>query len=193
MTSTHYRAVFTDGREIPFDVTEVPFEGEPTLHAVNILDRRVALGMSPEAAASDAAETLRRGLSANGIHGVGLREIVPSGQSSRAEMAAEIARLRTIVDRSPVPTYTEECVITSEWKGARMRQGEGDLMDRATTEALAQIAALADRLVALTARVEALEATVTALAKAPLDGLALDPDDPLNDALKLARWEMNQP
>jgi hypothetical protein len=94
MTNTTWRAVFTDGREVAFDVAEERYEGEPSYWRVGAPQRPFAGGCSPESAATDYAHQLFSGYRADGVHHIGLREIVPPGAPTAAERDAEVARLR---------------------------------------------------------------------------------------------------
>lgn len=89
---TRWRAFFTDGTSAAFDVVEVPFPGEASLWRAG--EGGGALASSPERAASFWAASLLARCSIDGDHTTGLREIVPPGEVSRAEMAAERDRYR---------------------------------------------------------------------------------------------------
>ena len=92
---TRWCAIFTDGTVSPFDVVEVPFAGEPSLWRAG--EGCGQLASSPERAASRWADSLLARLSIDGDHATGLREIVPPGEMSRAEMTALAAQRDALI------------------------------------------------------------------------------------------------
>lgn len=162
---TRYRAIFTDGTASPFDVVEVPFAGEPSLWRAG--EGVGALASSPDRAASRWADSLLARLSIDGDHATGLREIVPPGEMSRAEMTALAAQrdelIATLLDRKELDAraavYADRLLAEARAQVEALTAERDRYREVATTsdsDAEREAIAWADRVVALEARVLAL-------------------------------------
>ena len=105
---TRWCAIFTDGTVSPFDVVEVPCAGEPSLWRAG--EGVGALASSPDRAASRWADSLLASMSIDGDHATGLREIVPPGELSRAQLTAERDRFREAAQTSDSAAEREAIV-----------------------------------------------------------------------------------